>query len=339
MSIMTKKGRFIAVAAACLLIPFMVQAQSQVGTTSAAFLEIPVGARATGMGEAYVSMSDDATSLFWNPAGMTSLGGSQVSFQYTEWFVDTRLNYAAGTFQMGANYLGVHFYMFDGGRLDVTELLYPDGTGEQFSITDVSLGISYARQLTTTFAVGGTFKYIKSSIWRMNASTMALDLGFNYNTPFEGLNLGFAITNFGLEMEMSGDNLSTRVDLDPTASGNNDGILANLDVNQWDLPLIFRLGLNYNIVETLLHSFTVAADAVYPNNNNNYMNIGAEYGFRKMFYLRAGYANLFLEDDSGVGHLRAGFGVEVSETINVDYSWSERGVLGNVNMIGAAIRF
>lgn len=316
-----------------------VQAQNNLGTTAVPFLEIPAGARGVAMGEANVSAVNDISALYWNPAAMTKFGKSEVSFQHTDYFIDTRLNYAAGGFKLGYSYIGVHFYQFDAGRMPVTDILFPDGVGEDFTARDMSLGISYAQQLTTNFGIGGTLKYIESMIWRTKASTVALDLGFHYKTPLKNLNLGFAISNFGAEMQMTGDNLVQRIDLDLNSSGNNDGLLAMLATKTWDLPLIFRIGVDYTLLDTRLHQFVIATDAVYPNNNQNYVNAGLEYGFRKMVFFRAGYSNGFISDAEGLGHLRVGFGIAVQERIKIDYAFSERGVLGNINLIGASVAF
>jgi len=315
-------------------------AQSQVGTTAASFLEIPVGPRAIAMGQAYVASANDVSALYWNPAGIALLESNQATFQYTEWFVDTNLNYAAGVIKFNNAYLGAHAYMFNGGKMDVTTVTFPDGTGEEFTINDISIGLSYAQKLKSNFSIGGTFKFIRQSLWRMDASAFAVDLGFHYKTPVENLDLGFSITNFGGEMELEGDNVARRIDLDPNASGNNDAIIANLDVNTWDLPLIFRIGLAYELWEKdNLHKLIISSDAVYPNSNDNYVNIGAEYSFRDRVFIRGGYSYLFLENDDGTGHLRAGFGIKVIEKILADYSFSDRSVLGSVHTLGAAINF
>src|SRR5712691_2985046 len=53
---------------------------------AAEFLKIPVGARAVGMGGAFVSVADDATSPFWNPAGMVYLPYKEAFLQHAEQF-------------------------------------------------------------------------------------------------------------------------------------------------------------------------------------------------------------------------------------------------------------
>ena len=327
------------VAVMTMVNPGKMHAQTQVGTTAVTFLEIPAGARSLGMGEAFVSVADDISALYWNPAGITFSRDNQVAFETTEWFVDTRISYTAALIKSGDHYFGAHLYLFDGGEMDVTTLTYPDGTGEEFSVQDISLGLSYARRLTQDFSVGGTLKMLQSRIWRMRAGSLALDLGFQYKTPFEGLNLGFSISNFGGEMRLQGDNSFVRVDLDPQNAGNNDGIPADLALKSWDLPLIFRLGVNYRMIQGLDHKLLIAADAVYPNNNTNYVNLGSEYTFRNVISLRVGYSHLFLEDDFGLGHLRTGVGLTIRDQIQVNFAYSDRAELGGISTIGVYLHF
>ena len=45
------------------------------GTTTLSFIEIPAGSRAISMGEAFVAVADDHSSLYWNPAGITQVQG------------------------------------------------------------------------------------------------------------------------------------------------------------------------------------------------------------------------------------------------------------------------
>src|SRR5210317_1200826 len=53
---------------------FKILGGQRVGTSSMAFLKIPVGARAEAMGGAYVAVANDAFAAFWNPAGIAQVG-------------------------------------------------------------------------------------------------------------------------------------------------------------------------------------------------------------------------------------------------------------------------
>ena len=53
---------------------------------AAEFLKVPVGARAIGMGGAFVAVADDATAPYWNPAGLIYLPYKEVLPQHSEQF-------------------------------------------------------------------------------------------------------------------------------------------------------------------------------------------------------------------------------------------------------------
>ena len=62
---------------------------SKVGTAVATYLEIPVGAPAVGMGGAFVSVANDATSLYWNSAGSALLDHNELVVAHTNWIAGT----------------------------------------------------------------------------------------------------------------------------------------------------------------------------------------------------------------------------------------------------------
>jgi len=72
--------------AALFIIILTAAAAAQVSQTAVQFLLIAPGARAGGMGETFVAVSDDATAVHWNPAGLGRypLTGSWLSFKVAE---------------------------------------------------------------------------------------------------------------------------------------------------------------------------------------------------------------------------------------------------------------
>ena len=59
-----------------------------VATSVAHFLKIGVGGRAEAMGGAFTAQADDASSLYWNPAGLAVMASPQVMFSQTNWITD-----------------------------------------------------------------------------------------------------------------------------------------------------------------------------------------------------------------------------------------------------------
>lgn len=116
-------NKAIAIVAIFSAASLSLYAQSQVGNTASSFLEIPVGARSIGMGEAYVAAVNDVSALYWNPAGVTRIDQNQVTFQNTDWFVDTRLYYAASVFKLNDVYLGISINMGLGSGLIIPQVI------------------------------------------------------------------------------------------------------------------------------------------------------------------------------------------------------------------------
>ena len=197
-----------------------------------------------------------------------------------QWFANIDLNFGAAMLDFGdMGKFGLMFASLNTDQMEVTTELFPEGTGDLFTAQDVVIGLFYSRSLTDRFNIGGTFKYINSTIWNMSADAIALDFGLTYKTPYEPITLGMSISNFGSEMHMTGSDLAIRFDPDRTVGGNNDGVPAFQNTRAWDLPVVFRVGLAYDVVETEEHSLLVLGDVLYPSSQENLINTGIEYGF------------------------------------------------------------
>ena len=315
---------------------------SKTGTTAAAFLEIGVGPRAVAMGGAFAGLADDITAAYWNVAGLARLKSGEAVFMHANWFGDASFDYAAvGLPVQGVGTFAVHFTALSVGREPVRTVLMPEGTGDYFSGSSVSLGVSFAYDLTDRFSIGFTGKFINESIYHSSASTFALDFGTIFTTPLHGMRLGATLVNFGPKMKLSGRDLGIVYDPDPTRAGNNSQIPAVLETDDFDLPLNFRVGVAVELLQTEANRLTVALDANTPNNNTASINFGGEYAFQEMFFLRAGYNTAFERDSETDLTLGAGLRYAMGGTIKLrfDYSYNEFGVLGNIHRFAVFLEF
>ncbi len=315
---------------------------SKVGTTAAQFLKIGVGARASAMGESYVAAANDASAIFWNPAGMADMVNNEVLFVRTNWLADMNYDFATvvipipewGTF--GLFYQGLSM-----GEMKVRTEYQPEGTGELFNASSFALGISFAKEITDRFAFGITGKYIKESIWHESASTFAVDLGIIYNTVLEGLRLGMAISNYGGKMQMDGKDLLRFMDIDPNLDGNNENIISRLNTEQFDIPIVFRVGLSFDAIKSDFNRLTITMDGISPNDYKEHLNVGFEYGFREIVFLRGGYKGIGI-DNSEVG-FSAGGGLKYMMSggigLSLDYAYVDFGRLGKVQRFSLSLLF
>lgn len=330
-----------------VMLPSMLFAQfvsdvSKRGTTAAPFLTISQGARATALGSAFVAVADDPTTIFWNVSGIARLKQNGVVFDHTQWFADIKYNFAAITINLGDyGTLGASFVNSDIGDMRVTTIDEPQGTGETFGVSDAAFSIAWAYNLTDNFSIGFNPKVIYQSIWKMSDYAMAIDLGVLYDTPFEGITLGASITNFGSKMSLDGTSSVVLYDDDPTSTGNNGRIPARLQLDSWDLPLGFKVGVSYRPANPGMHDIIVAVDASHPNDNYESINVGVEYTFNDIFSLRGGYKSLFLEDSEESFTFGAGFRQYILGNINLqfDYAYAHFGKLDFVQKFSVGINF
>ena len=303
---------------------------TKVGTTSAQFLKLGVGARAIAMGGTFVAQANDLSALYWNPAGLTSITGGAVQFSHTQYLADISYNYAAFGINVGnMGTLAASLIYLDSGDMDVRTISDPGGTGESFKKQDLALQVSYARALTDRFSIGSTVKYIREQIWHSSASATAFDIGVLFTTPYQNLRLGASMANFGPKMQMSGRDIIFSTDPSSTQEGNVEIVNSEYLTDRHPLPLMFRVGLAWDAISSADHRVVVLTDAAHPNDNSEYMNMGMEYSFRNLFALRGGYRNAFEVDGEQGVTFGAGFNLRIdrSTKASFDYAYADFGRL------------
>ncbi len=317
---------------------------SKVGTTAGTFLEISIGAIATGMGGAYVSRANDATALYWNPAGIANFNGYEADIVHTEWLADTKLDFAAFVLPLGDfGTLGFSYTALTMPDMKVRTVDQPEGTGEYFSAGDLAFGISYSRKLFDRFSIGFTGKYIQEKIWHMSSVAFALDIGTVFRTDlFGGMVIGASISNFGTPMKLQGIDTRTYSSVDPSQLGTNDQIPYSIDLDSWSLPLLFRIGVSTNAINTGDYRWIVAVDALHPSDNYESLNVGTELAYKELLFIRGGYQSLFLKD--GEGGLSFGVGLKFKmlfsdNIIRIDYSYRNFGRLAGINVFSVGVNF
>ena len=316
---------------------------SKTGTTAAKFLSIGVGPRANAMGGAYSAVADDASSMYWNPAGIAQIDRFQGIFTYTKMFADINLNYFGVVIPTGeSGNIGLNVTALNIGDMEVTTEEMPEGTGEKFSSGSYAFGLTYARFITDNFIVGANVKYIRENIYNSSAEGVAVDIGTVFTTPFYGIKFASSITNFGTKMQITGDDLLVRYDQDQTTSGNNETVDARLTTDDFELPLRLQIGISKDIMFAEGQRFTFAVDANYPNDNNQWVNVGGEFAlFNNLVFLRGGYKTLFLEDSQE--GLTFGVGLKYDQSnllgIQVDYAYQQLEYLDNTHSFGLTLSF
>jgi hypothetical protein len=261
------------------------------GTAGAQELLIPVGSRGTALNGAFTSGIDGIEAIYWNPAGLAiSEFNVQAMFSRQNYLLDMAVNYGA----VSANFknvgaIGLSIKSFDfGTEIAETTVENPDGTGRTFSPIFLTLGLTYARQMTDRITFGTTLKVISEQIINAQATGYAFDFGLQYFTGLDGLKLGFALKNFGPRMAFSGPDLEYKVQIPGTEAGADEERL-RIQTADFDLPSQFELGASYLFDVGEQNALTVMG--VFQDNSfsfNTY-NLAAEYSFNNWVFLRASY--------------------------------------------------
>jgi long-subunit fatty acid transport protein len=343
----TNMKRLMRVAAPAVMVPLLcagpLDAQvTKVGTTAATFLSIPVGARALGMGGAFVGLANDASAMYWNPGGIARLAQNEAIFVHANWIADISFNYGGVVIPVqDVGTFGVSFTSLTMGDMERTTEELPEGTGTTFSAGSFAVGLAYARSLTDWFSIGGNIKFIDEHIWNESATGFALDVGTLLSTPFPGLKFGAGISNFGTKMHMSGDDLLVLKPIS-TNAGASQSVNAILSTDQFDLPLTLRIGFAYQPLVTDDQVLTLVVDAVHPNDNSESMSVGVEYTtLQKILSVRAGYNGIGMQDGESQFTLGGGLQYEVwpGAIARIDYAFERFGRLNDIHKFGVGLLF
>lgn len=274
------------------------------GSTALPLLKSGQGARAAGLGEAYVALADDPSALYWNPAGLGQLPDYHLSFSHHEWFAGTRdelvhiaLPSGVGTFGLGAVYSG------NPGIEGWNERNEPlDTFGTWDGILTLGFGTRIGRDYFIGLAAKGIFEHLHATIGYGGAA----EAGF-LARPLPFLGLGLACRNLGL-MLFDGypENLPTELALG--ASG--------------------RFG-----------PLRGTAEAVYPLDNALNLRAGVEWTPVSELSVRLGYRSgpADITTLGAFSGLTAGLGVNLSN-LRLDYSISPAGGLGIAHRFGLTTR-
>ncbi len=290
------------------------QSFEKVGTIGGQFLKIGVGARATAMGSAFVSVADDASAIYWNPAGVARIQKNVVSVNHAAWLAQISFTQAAYVFHVGflPGTFAVNARSLYMDSQPVRTVYRPDGEGKSFDAGDVAFGVTYARSLTDKFSAGLTANYIQSTLATYSASAYTFDFGTLYDTGYRSLRIGMSIQNIGSDMKFIEDTIK--------------------------MPAVFRVGMSMSLYEDATWRVMSSGEFSHPPDNNERANWGAEVGFKEFAFGRAGYAfNYDLEGFS------AGLGFKVPSSLNseaaVDYSYVAMSSLDGVHRVSIDFRF
>jgi hypothetical protein len=287
-------------------------ANSKVGTTAYSFLKIDPGARSTGMGGAFVGLSDDEAALFFNPAGLMQTQTKRFFTTYNNYITDIQSGFLGFVHPYSEKTtFGASLCYFNFGSLEKTDALGTNlGT---FGAADLAFAVSMAKQINNRFSFGATGKFIYEKIDDYSSDAVALDLGLLYAAGDGRTRVGAVGQNIGVQLAGH-----TKSHKDP-------------------LPTSIKIGISHQMRELPL---TVAADAAKPLDNDIFFNVGGELTAMEPLYLRLGWSSFgdnykTNSDKDNWAGFAAGFGV-AWKAYRFDYAYSSYADLGGAHKISVS---
>jgi hypothetical protein len=242
-----------------LLAPSSLFAQ---GESAVPFLLISPNSRASSMGEAGVAIADDASAVYWNPAGLGFQDGGQASITHSKWLpqfnqsdlfydfltVSNHFENLGGTVAASVTYLNLGEFIRTGSG-------GPEEIG-RFKSFEYAVAVGYGTKISQSFGLGVNLRLIHSALSPLGteqeqgtgiATTMSFDVGVLYRPT----NLEIPLIGLGV-----GDRFSIGANL-----SNMGPKVTYIDAAQADpLPTNLRFGFGYKIVESQYNNITAALD-------------------------------------------------------------------------------
>ena len=316
------KKLIVALGGLALMLPGLAGAAEifeKVGTFDGQFLKITVGARAAGMGNAFVAVADDASSVFWNAAGIARMDAnkSQLSLNHANWVADLQFEQIGYVFHVkripGA--FAVHARALTMDPMVETTAYQPDpvvGTGRTFDAGMMTVGLTYARSFTDKFSAGITGNLVNEGLAEFSQQTYAFDVGTLYDVGVLGMKIGMTISNIGSQIQF----------IEKEAR----------------IPAIFRVGSSMSLFQGTNQNWIGSLEFSHPPDNAERLNIGTEYSFKDFVHLRGGY-NVNYDAEGIAGGVGFHFPVSVAGEADLDYAFTDMKDLGGVHRFSLTFEF
>jgi len=315
------------------------EANANTATRVGNWLKIGTSVRANSMGGAAVANTKGIAGIPYNSAGLTLMPGSEVYFTTTNYLAGITYNVVSyGTKLSPFDYFGFHLFWLDSGPIDVTNIWYPLGTGEKYSVNSLSFRVAYARRITDRLRAGLAINYIREDIYTTTMKTLAFDAGLLLKSELLGT-FGLNIGNLGPEAQFHGPGLEKTVVDTVSADERLSGI-----THKFSLPTVIRVGIKHDLIgpdsrliKIASQRLTVALDGIQAADYALYGNVGMEYGFLNLAFIRLGS---YLGHDTA--ELSAGAGLAFrmgSVAIKADYAFVDFGILKPVHQVAIGIEF
>ncbi|MFH1784518.1 MAG: PorV/PorQ family protein [bacterium] len=280
------------------------------GGQAGSYLAWGAGARSLGMGKAYVGLSDDASSVYWNAAGMTQVESREMTALYSVLWEKTNysfLSYTQPLVVKNRNYgnIGIAMVNLSSTGFDKRDI-YNNEQGTA-GLSEMAGIVSYAKKLTKEISAGASVKVASQRIDTYSDTGYGLDLGLLYKARSQSrllkpLTVGLSVQNL----------IAPQIKLKSETD---------------TFPRAVRAGLAYRFFN---QSLITAIDADKTENRSVKMHYGVEFSPNELLAIRAGLDET--EITAGFGVNVAGFGLDYA--FSYHDAWKGHEDLGNSHRFG-----
>ena len=277
------------------------------GATAANFLKIGIGAKAGGMGGAFVGLADDPSAIYWNPAGLSQLDCPQAMFVHNQWAQDIRYEYLGYALPIDPKNTVSVAVMF----LHMGEILgydENDNPSSLFSAYDAAMLLGYSTKISSHLSLGWTAKGILEKLEDQKAQAAAFDMGLFYDSHI--LSFGLSLRNLGTKLKF-------------------------ID-KEHPLPADLKVGITF---KALNNHLLLSTDIDFFTDTPPGFQHGVEYNFQNVLFVRSGIEHKTQNQGSPSSASPAvGGGIRISN-FQFDYTYSSVKPLGNLHHFSLICRF
>jgi len=223
----------------------------------------------------------------------------------------------------------------------------PEGGIGTFSPNLLNINMAYAKAFSNSIYGGLNVKIISESIADISAQGIALDAGIQYVTGVaENIKFGITLKNIGPTMRFSGDGLSFRGFI----PGQSSQFTVEQRSEDFELPSALAIGVAYDFLFDQESRLTLAGNFQSNSFTKDQFMLGAEYSFREVLLLRAGYTyedglldeaertNVYTGPSAGIT-VQVPMNKEAGSVFSVDYSYRTTSPFDGTHNIGVRVSF
>ena len=296
----------------------------RVGQSGAEQLIVNPWARSSGWGGVNIAGITGVECMQFNIAGLADIHQTEFALARTNWLggssVGININAFGFAQTLGADKndaIGLSVTSWDFGDIPVTTENNPEPVSGSYRISMVNIGLGYSHKFSNAIRAGVLMRAISEGTTAVSASGISMDAGIQYYAgDFDRMKFGVSLRNVGPSMSFSGGGLSTRALID----GSSYSMTIENRANEFELPSMLNIGLSYDcfLDSTRAHILTFAGSFVSNSFDKDQGVIGAQYSFKRVLMLRAGYT---YEQDMFSTDLRtkAYTGPSVGATVDIPF--------------------